>query len=56
MITGFLETVDSRSFGYRFTLAYYGKPFLYNYIIFILKVRKMYCYNQSSKFYQLSCV
>ena len=42
MIIGFPLTIDSRSYlskiGNHFTLDYYGKPFLYNHIYFILKV------------------
>ena len=43
MIIGFSLTIDSRSYlskiGNHFTLDYNGKPFLYNHIYFILKVR-----------------
>ena len=54
MIIGFPLTIDSRSYlskiGNRFTLDYYGKPFLYNHIYFILKVRNSMLLYPNSKF------
>ena len=58
MIIGFPLTIDSRSYqskiGNRFTLDYYGKPFLYNLICFILKVRNSMLLCPSSKFCHLT--
>ena len=58
MIIGFPLTIDSRSYlskiGNRFELDYYGKPFLYNHIYFILKVRNSMLLYQNSKFCQLT--
>ena len=54
MIIGFPLTADSRSYlskiGNHFTLDYYEKPFLYNNMYFILKVRNSMLLYRNSKF------
>ena len=58
MIIGFPLTIDSRSYqskiGNHFTLDYYGKPFLYNHIYSILKVRNSMLLYPNRKFCQLT--
>ena len=57
MIIEFPLTIDSRPYlskiGNHFTLDYYEKPFLYNHIYFILKVRNSMLLYPNSKFCQL---
>ena len=58
MIIGFPLAIDSRSYLSKivnhFTLDYYGKPFLYNHMYFILKVRNSTLLYPNSKFGQLT--
>ena len=58
MIIVFPLTIDSRYYlskiGNHFTYDYYGKPFLYNHIYFILKVRNSMLLYTNSKFCQLT--